>query len=256
MTTSGDEALRLVRQLMAQMDTTPTGIGLINGRVLVPIGPKQVDVVGVPDGAINFYREDGDLFQQVFSFADQAWFTVEVAPIPAPPEPPQYSAFPFAPAPVQIIDAQGALAFSSNTTARVTAIQVPFKITVSAIRMQATSAGTPGTIAFGLFSSDGQTRYFTGATGSISGASVQTVTLGTPVTVEPGLYYFMAVSQSTANVTMRIYQLQDPATTAAPSGAAEPSGTVTVTAGTIPTTFNPDTGVTFNAQGAPRVMFY
>ena len=75
---SGQEALRLVRQLMAQLGLTATGVGIQNGVEVVPINGERTDTAGVPDGAVNYYIDAGSLWHQVFSFDEQAWFKVEM----------------------------------------------------------------------------------------------------------------------------------------------------------------------------------
>lgn len=143
-------------------------------------------------------------------------------------------------------------AFSVNTTARVTRIRLDRPKLVSTLSVEATAAGTPGTVAFAIFSEDGQTRHINGATASISGSGIVTTDI-TDVWLPAGVYYVMAVSQSTANVTLRAFTAAASVAVAAPSGTREISGTVTVTAGTIPTTFNPDTDVTYASVGGPLV---
>ena len=144
---------------------------------------------------------------------------------------------------------------SSNTTARVTAITVPHTIPVSTITFDVSAVGTGGTVAYGLFSNDGQTRLINDVTGSISGTGEATDTLSSTVYVPPGLYYLMVVPQSTADLTFHVYNISANGAggAAAPSGMNESSGTVTVTAGTIPSTFDPDADVTYAAAGAPIV---
>ena len=143
-------------------------------------------------------------------------------------------------------------AFSSNTTARVSRIHLDRPKLVSTVSFNATAVGASGTIAFAIFSEDGQTRYINDATGTISGTGIVTKDV-TDTWLPAGVYYLMAVSQSSANVTFNSYIPLF--LVAAPSGARELSGTVTVTAGTIPDTFDPDADVTFSMPGAPVVRF-
>lgn len=142
-------------------------------------------------------------------------------------------------------------ALSTNTTARVTRVQLARPKLASTFSMEVTTVGASGTLAFGVFSEDGQTRHINGVTGTISGTGLDTTDI-TDVPLAPGVYYVMVVSQDSANLTCRTSNNIGP-NVAAPSGARETSGTLTVTAGTIPATFNPDTDVTYNAAGAPLV---
>ena len=141
-------------------------------------------------------------------------------------------------------------AFSSNTTARVTRVYLARGKYVSKWSMEATTVGASGTLAFGVFSEDGQTRFLSGVTGTISGTGLDTTDI-TDVYLPPGVYYVMVVSVGSANLTMRVSSVQGTGT--APTGEREVSGTVTVTAGTIPASFDPDADVTYNANGAPFV---
>lgn len=164
---------------------------------------------------------------------------------------------PIVPRPVGFMDATTTQALSANTTARVTAVSVPHTIPVSAVTFDVSAVGASGTIAYGLFSNDGQTRLINDTTGTISGTGEHTETLSSTVYVPPGIYYVMAVSTASANVTFHSYNLTTnaPGGAAAPTGKNESSGTLTVTAGTIPATFDPDGDVTYAAAGAPVVRF-
>lgn len=139
---------------------------------------------------------------------------------------------------------------NSNTTARVMRAILPLGKYVSKWSMEVTTVGATGTMAFGLFSEDGQTRFLSGVTGTVSGTGLDTTDI-TDVYLPPGVYYVMAVSVGSTNLTMRVASAAG--VTAAPASEREVSGTVTVTAGTIPATFDPDGDVTFNNLGAPIV---
>ncbi len=143
--------------------------------------------------------------------------------------------------------------YATNTTANVSLVELNRIIHATKWSMEATTVGTSGVFDFGLFSNDGQTRLINDFTGTISGTGLDTTTLATATSLPPGLYYVMTVPTSTADITFRSHTLVGVNALAAPSGENEASGTVTVSAGTIPTTFNPDTDVTFAAAGAPQV---
>lgn len=161
---------------------------------------------------------------------------------------------PVVPYPTVPMDNSATQQMNSNTTARVTLVQVERTLSITRVTFDVSAVGTGGTLAYALFSNDGQTRLINEATAAISGTGEHTDTPTTTV-VPPGLYYVMAVVQSTADLTFHVYDLDPngPGGAAAPAGMNESSGTVTVTAGTIPATFDPDGGVTFAAAGAPIV---
>ena len=69
-----------VRQLIAQLQTTPTGEGLLAGVVVIPItAAARTETAGVPNGATNVYISGTDLVLQIFSFTLQAWKEVTLS---------------------------------------------------------------------------------------------------------------------------------------------------------------------------------
>ena len=69
-----------VSQLIAQLQTTPTGEGLLGGVVALPITTAaRTGTAGVPNGAVNVYISGTDLVLQVFSFTLQAWKEVTLS---------------------------------------------------------------------------------------------------------------------------------------------------------------------------------
>ncbi len=147
--------------------------------------------------------------------------------------------------------AQTTKQLNSNTTMVVGLVIVPFDIIVSSLKFNVTAAGTTGTLGIALFSNDGQTRVFNITTASISGSGVKTEALGTPVFVKRGAYYIAMNPDSTADITVTTWTTgADPWDEAASAGLNEISGTVTVTASTIPANFDPDAGTTYAASGA------
>ena len=69
-----------VRQLIAQLQTTPTGEGLLGG-VLVfgSSGAVRTDTAGVPRYAVNVYPSGATLILQIFDFDAQAWRSVTLS---------------------------------------------------------------------------------------------------------------------------------------------------------------------------------
>ena len=69
-----------VSQLIAQLQTTPTGEGLLGGVVVLPITTAaRTGTAGGPNGAGNVYVSGTDLVLQVFSFTLQAWKEVTLS---------------------------------------------------------------------------------------------------------------------------------------------------------------------------------
>ena len=69
-----DEALARIVQIQQALELTPTGLGLLNSVVVLPITTSaRTETQGVPNGAVNFYISGTDLVMQVFSFTLQAW---------------------------------------------------------------------------------------------------------------------------------------------------------------------------------------
>ena len=155
------------------------------------------------------------------------------------------------------VDSVGALAtknITTNTTGRVGLIEVTRTMLVTNLVFEATAAGTTGTLDFALFSNDGQTQIIPSTTtASISGASVEATALATATVIPPGLYYIMFVPNGTAAITVRVYT--GAITAGSSAGVNEIAGTLTVTASTIPSTFDPDGDVTFANDECVVVKF-
>lgn len=143
---------------------------------------------------------------------------------------------------------------NSNTTMYVGLIEVTRPIIVSQIKFNVGSVGTGGTLGIAIFSNDGQTRYCDETTTSISGTGIHAHTMSANVYLAPGLYYVAFNPDGTADLTLTTFA-SPTAAAAAATGLNETGGTVTVTAGTVPTTFDPDTGVTYAANCCVEVRF-
>lgn len=146
--------------------------------------------------------------------------------------------------------AQTTLQHNTNTVMAVAVIEVMHDIIASSLKFNATATGTPGTLGIALFSNDGQTRVLNITTASLSGSGVKTEALGTPVFIKRGLYYLAVNPDGTADITVTVWTTgADPWDEAASAGLNEISGTLAVTAGTIPTTIDPD-AITYGASKA------
>ena len=152
---------------------------------------------------------------------------------------------PVIPVPAVGMAATSTVQHNVNTTAHVGLFSVTHPVTVNSLTFFAQGVGSAGTIAWGIFSNDGQNRIANETTASISGAGNHTDALAAVVTLPPGMYYFMFVSVGSANITLISWSATAPMDAAGPSGENETSGTVTVSAGTIPSSFDPDADITF-----------
>jgi len=144
-------------------------------------------------------------------------------------------------------DAASQQTMSSNTTAFVGQVIIPFAITVNKITIRTgTTITTSGTVDLSLYSENGQTQYFSVTTASLNAADTLFTTSVSSVAVPAGIYYLMANTNGTANVTVFFWQNQPNAPFSGTAGlqedvASEPiiHGTLTITAGTPPATITP-----------------
>lgn len=66
-TMTSDYSGQALQRLRAALESTQTGIGLLNGVVVLSISETaRADVVGVPRGAINVYRSGATRKLQIF----------------------------------------------------------------------------------------------------------------------------------------------------------------------------------------------
>lgn len=152
------------------------------------------------------------------------------------------------PNPTQGVDG-GSLAtvtYNSNTTGYTVSYDVPFAITVTSIDIRASgTAGTAGTIDIGIYSEDGQTKLIDVTSGTINASAVYHTAVSS-VALTPGRYYLVIVPNGTASVELNAWDLIG--VNFGDTGEPVLAGTQTVTASTLPTTFNPSSDVTFAAS--------
>lgn len=132
---------------------------------------------------------------------------------------------------------------TTNTTARLILLEIPFQITINKVSFLASTNRTPGTIDISLYSEDGQTQIFSVTTASVSGAGLVTTAVPS-VVVDPGNYYLVTNANGTTDLdTYNWYTTATNMDTTNFNGGitSEPilCGTLTITAGTPPTTFSP-----------------
>lgn len=164
--------------------------------------------------------------------------------------------------PLTPLPAQGAVIthtenFNDNTEAHYSLVDVTQPILVRCVAMEVSSGpAAQGTMAFALFSNDGQRQIFNGVTATITGSGAQHTLLDVPTFVRPGLYGWVALPQGALRATMRVWHVETGiAAIAAAAGENELSGTFAVVASTMPAFFDPDADVTFEDHGAPQVRF-
>lgn len=144
-----------------------------------------------------------------------------------------------------------AIALSSNTTMYVGQVVVPFAITANKISIYTgNTITTPGTVDITLYSEIGQTQIFAVTTASLSAATTVYTTALSAVLIPAGIYYIAINSNTTFNGDIYFYNITNSgafALTSLQSGVtSEPvlQGTMTITASTPATTFNPVSGIT------------
>jgi hypothetical protein len=71
-----------LERLTAALQSSPTGLALLNGAVVLPItATARTETVGVAQGSVNVYRSGASRFLQVFDrdgTGAPAWFKVEL----------------------------------------------------------------------------------------------------------------------------------------------------------------------------------
>jgi hypothetical protein len=132
-----------------------------------------------------------------------------------------------------------------NTTAIIGRLVIPFAITPSKVSFLGQGATTPGAIKVALYSEDGQTKLFEVTTASIANTSNLLVTTAvTPVAIKAGIYYIVALSISTTDCSVSCHSFASLPNLQDPTGKVISAGTLTVTASTMPATFNPASDIT------------
>lgn len=142
------------------------------------------------------------------------------------------------------------LQVDTGTTARVGLVHIPFPINANKISVQISSVNVSGVIKIGLYSESGQTQLFNVSTASISGAGVTITSIASQTAILAGNYYIVLVPVGTfqqtvlmhaTEITSNMYLLNKDVT-------SKPvlEGTLTVTTGTLPTTFTPSSITTAN----------
>jgi hypothetical protein len=142
----------------------------------------------------------------------------------------------------------------TNTKGYTTSYDLPFGITVNKITIRASgSSAVNGTMKIGVYSEDGQTKLIDVTTGTISSSTVYHTAVSS-VALSAGRYYVVCIPVGTANLSINRWAA-NPSQNFAQSGEPVLMGTQTVTAWTLPTTFDP-TALTFStSENAAIVRF-
>lgn len=136
---------------------------------------------------------------------------------------------------------------SDNTTMHVGMVETSNGIIVNNLTFRSgISAVTPGTVKIAIYSEDGQEKIIEETSATISTTfTYQTIALATPVYLAPGVYYTAIVGVSTASVSFMGWKSPLDDDTYAVTGGKVTSGYMTVTASTLPATFDPVSDITF-----------
>lgn len=141
---------------------------------------------------------------------------------------------------------------ANNTTGYVGQVNFPYGITVNKITHRLTGSQAGANFKVGLYSEDGQTQILNATIPSDN--ALETVTLGSPVSVPAGIYYWCVVSdQASPTHQFTVWATDNAASPIASiykDVTSEPvlEGSITVTASTLPTTFTPSSITAANAR--------
>jgi len=145
---------------------------------------------------------------------------------------------------------------SVNTAMYFAMIDVPETITVAKVTFWVNAFTAAGTFKIALFSQDGATQLFNLTTASVAAATQMITTSITPTIIPAGKYYLASLSNGTGNYELMHY---DPGTAYTNmnflSGEVYYNGIKTVTASTMPTSFDPTASVTAERYGGIVVRF-
>lgn len=158
------------------------------------------------------------------------------------------------PTPAFLSFAIGSFQSNVNTTGFFGKILIPAPITIQKLTLDIAGHATNGTIKVALFSEDGQTQYFSVTSPSITGTGKVTITIPSTL-LSPGYYYIGVVGVGTVDTSPRCFnQTANGAALNDPTSEPVFSGTLTVTAGTMPATITP-TALTISTSACLMCRF-
>lgn len=147
-------------------------------------------------------------------------------------------------------------ATTTNTTARFFKFNIYNNITVNSLTFRSSTVTTPGTVKFGFYSEDGQTKLLEVTSATINTSTTYKLSLGSSLSLTPGSYYLVVLPQSTFNGQIISYaHFNDTVSVYFNNPSSEPVlfGTKSVTANTLPTTFNPVSDITSTISLCPII---
>lgn len=246
--TGSDKAVgkSAAQTLLNKILTTPTIASFINAlhTHLDSTGGGTLSAAAIASGTIGTARlGSGSATSSTYLSGDQTWKTITAGSTATTVLP-----SPVSPAGSGVIE-QG---LSTFTTMNIGRINIHDTVIVNKVWVNISSYASSGTFKIGLWSSDGTTQILTGTSGTVSGNALTAVTLGSPITVAAGQYYFGAVGVSGSFAVGCFDTASD--TYGTRSGKPTLEGTYTVTSGTIPSTLTL-ASVTQNQAHTPRPVF-
>lgn len=136
----------------------------------------------------------------------------------------------------------------NNTTAWFGKFYLPASMTINKLSVNVSAATASDTLDIGIYSEDGQTKHFEITTATISGTGVVTTAVSS-VTLPPGMYYTGVCKNGSGTHTLTTWTFA--ATTFSDvAGEDTFAGTKSISAGTLPTTFDPTALTDNNDAGA------
>jgi len=140
-----------------------------------------------------------------------------------------------------------------NTEWNLASFVIPFGITVNKVIVRCNTVSVAGSIKIVIYSEDWQTQKITATTASIAAGWQVITTLGAPVALTAGNYYFFWMADGTTDLTLSSYTSVTSVGSAMSSVTSEPvtTGKITgLTASTPPTTFTPSSITATDSCGA------
>lgn len=147
----------------------------------------------------------------------------------------------FMPSLVTATSTFGITQVNANTTALCGLWNLPAQLSIGRITLfSEDTAGTAGTLDIGIYSENGNTKFIDVTTGSVSANDTFYTTAVSPaVTLTAGNYYMCIVPNGTADVQITMHRGNNGFWNTNPSSEPVYGGVLTVTAGTLPATFDP-----------------
>lgn len=134
----------------------------------------------------------------------------------------------------------------TNTTAYFGQLDITKKITINKISFRVNSFTVATTFDIALYSEDGQTKLFDVTSANVTATGVYTTAVSS-VIVTPGIYYVAIVANSVlVDISLDGWFIGSTSSGLSSEVSSKPilTGTKTVTAGTLPITFNPTNDLT------------